>query len=82
MKRLCIAFITFSILLSFSAVSQIINEAPVDGLFPDETWSVNKKPIPYPSIRKADVMWSKRIWREIDFRQKFNAEAKRMPRKQ
>ncbi|MAE09045.1 MAG: hypothetical protein CL661_09840 [Bacteroidetes bacterium] len=72
MKRLCIAFITFSILLSFSAVSQIINEAPVDGLFPDETWSVNKKPIPYPSIRRADVMWSKRIWREIDFRQKFN----------
>ena len=72
MKKLFVAFITFSMLLSLSAVSQIINEAPVDGLFPEESWTIKKKPIPYPSIRKADVMWSKRIWREIDFRQKVN----------
>ncbi len=72
MKKLVVAFLTFSMLLSMGAMSQIINEAPVDGLFPEESWSVNKKPIPYPSIRKADAMWKKRIWREIDFRQKFN----------
>ncbi len=72
MKKLFVAFVTLSMLLSLSAVSQIINEAPVDGLFAEESWSINKKPIPYPSIRKADAMWSKRIWREIDFKQKFN----------
>ena len=72
MKKLFVGLIAFSMLLSLSAVSQIINEAPVDGLFPEESWSVNKKPIPYPPIRKADLMWSKRIWREIDFKQKFN----------
>ncbi len=72
MKKLFVAFITLSMLFSLSAVSQIINEAPVDGLFPEESWSVNQKPIPYPHVRKADVMWKKRIWREIDFRQKFN----------
>ena len=55
-----------------SAISQVTDDIPIDGLFADETSSVDKKPIPYPQIRKADVMWKKRIWREIDFRQKFN----------
>lgn len=29
-------------------------------------------PIPYVSVREADVMWSKQIWRIIDLRQKAN----------
>jgi len=28
--------------------------------------------VPYPYIREADVMWSRRVWREIDLRQKIN----------
>ena len=32
----------------------------------------DKKPIPYPSVREADVMWSKLIWRIIDLREKMN----------
>ncbi len=28
--------------------------------------------IPYPYIREADIMWSKRIWRVIDLREKLN----------
>lgn len=32
----------------------------------------NKKPIPYPYLREADVMWSKDIWRIIDLRQRMN----------
>jgi gliding motility associated protien GldN len=31
-----------------------------------------KKVISYPSLREADVMWSKRIWRKIDLQQKMN----------
>jgi gliding motility associated protien GldN len=29
-------------------------------------------PVPYPFVREADVMWSKRIWRMIDLREKMN----------
>lgn len=31
-----------------------------------------KKPFHYPHIREADVMWSKRVWRTIDLREKIN----------
>lgn len=72
MKKLIVGLITLSMMFSITSIAQIINEAPIDGLFAEESWSVNKKPIPYPPIRKADVMWQKRIWREIDFKQKFN----------
>ncbi len=32
----------------------------------------NKKPIPYPYTREADVMWSKIVWRMLDLREKMN----------
>lgn len=31
-----------------------------------------KKPIPYPDIREADIMWSKIVWRMVDLREKMN----------
>ncbi len=33
---------------------------------------VDKKPIPYEKVREADIMWSKVVWRMIDFREKMN----------
>jgi len=32
----------------------------------------DKSPIPYTHLREADVMWSKKIFREIDLRKKIN----------
>ena len=32
----------------------------------------DRKPVPYPYVREADVMWAKKIWRLVDLRQKFN----------
>lgn len=31
-----------------------------------------RRPVPLPYVREADVAWSKRIWRVIDLREKFN----------
>jgi gliding motility associated protien GldN len=44
---------------------------PIDGLF-EKQHVVNRKPVPYPSIREADVLWAKKIWRIIDLREKMN----------
>lgn len=32
----------------------------------------NRKAIPYAHLRQADVMWAKRIWRQLDLREKMN----------
>ena len=71
MNKLFVAFLTISMIFSLGLQSQIIDEAPMDALY-DDADIINSQPIPLPSIRAADVMWSQRIWREIDFRQKFN----------
>ncbi|WP_029510670.1 type IX secretion system ring subunit PorN/GldN [Marinilabilia salmonicolor] len=44
---------------------------PIDGLF-EKQHVVNRKPVPYPSIREADILWAKKIWRIIDLREKMN----------
>jgi gliding motility associated protien GldN len=33
---------------------------------------IQKKPMPLPSVREADVFWSKKVWRIIDLREKIN----------
>jgi len=31
-----------------------------------------KKPVPYPFLREADVLWAKDLWRFVDLRQRMN----------
>ncbi len=71
MKRVFVALLAFILFFALSAKAQIIDETPQDGLYRDNG-TIDTKPIPLPTIRKADIMWKKRIWREIDFRQKMN----------
>lgn len=33
---------------------------------------VQKKPMPLPSVREADVFWSRKVWRIVDLREKMN----------
>jgi len=49
-----------------TAKSQIINGAY------KRTDTFQKKPMPLPSVREADVFWSKMVWRIIDLREKIN----------
>lgn len=34
--------------------------------------AVMRRPVPYTHVREADVMWAKRVWEEIDLREKIN----------
>lgn len=42
-----------------------------DGIYTKEN-SNSRRAIPYPYLREADVMWSKRVWRVIDLKEKIN----------
>ena len=59
--------------LGLSAHSQTIKKESLvrDGIYVKETIK-ERLPVPYPSLREADVMWSKRIWRVVDLREKLN----------
>ena len=42
-----------------------------DGIYDKEN-SVNRRYIPYTHLREGDVVWEKRVWRELDLREKQN----------
>ena len=47
-------------------------QAPSTDVYKKETIIPEKKPVPYPYVREADVMWAKDVWRTIDLRQRLN----------
>lgn len=49
-----------------------VSDRPLDGYY-KKVNTLNAQPVAYPSLRQADVVFSKRIWREIDLREKMNA---------
>lgn len=66
-------------LLVVGSTGAQINGGPVNTPAPNVTDGVymktqipTKRMIPYEHVREADVMWSKRVWRTIDLREKIN----------
>lgn len=59
----------FGIKLNSSA--QVLEGPPRDGVY-DKTAITQMLPIPYSPLRESDVIWSKRLWRIIDMREKIN----------
>lgn len=70
--RIIIPGILFLTIILTSAMKLSAQESPPDvkGLY--DKGIKEKSPIPYSHLREADVMWSKRIWRNIDLRVKMN----------
>ena len=51
---------------------QVFAQTPIiDGVV-EKKLMKEKRVLPYPSVREADVFWEKRIWRVIDVREKMN----------
>ena len=53
------------------AASSETNAQIIDGAF-KRTDLYKRKPTPLPYVREADVLWSKKVWRIIDLREKMN----------
>lgn len=71
MKRI-ILFSVVILLTSFASNAQDRKESlERDGFYTRETTPA-RVPIPYQFVRESDVIWSKRVWRIIDLRQKMN----------
>ena len=69
MKQYILISVIFAALF---LTANIKSDAQVlDGIYVKEHVPA-RKPIPYKYLREADVMWSKRIWRIIDLREKIN----------
>jgi len=54
------------------AVAKVPSDKPLDGYYKKD--NIFKATVtPYANLREADVMFKKRVWREIDLREKLNA---------
>jgi gliding motility associated protien GldN len=70
MKRIVVSVIVFLIAWSAVSYAQQVPTA-LNGIYVKER-DKNRKPVPYPPLREADVMWSKTVVRKIDLREKMN----------
>jgi len=75
MKTISKVFVAICLFLTGKAFAQFgpINarNGVIDGVYLKEQIPT-KRMIPYEFVREADVMWSKRVWRSIDMREKVN----------
>lgn len=69
MKKLVVYIGVIAFLLA--AAGKHSSAQIVNGAF-KRTDIVQKKPMPLPTVREADVFWSQQIWRIIDLREKMN----------
>lgn len=75
MKSLVLSVISIFLIGSVAAQNggPINTPAPgvIDGVYM-QTHIPTKRLIPYEHVREADVIWSKRVWRQLDLREKIN----------
>ncbi len=69
MKQVLSIIALLLLLVPFYGHAQVQNV--LDGAYVKEH-NPTKRVIPYPHLREADVMYHKRIWQEIDLKQKMN----------
>jgi gliding motility associated protien GldN len=73
MKNVIFVFLTIFGLIIFTqdVEAQGVFDNPRDGVY-DKNETATRNPVPYTPLREADVMWSKRIWRTVNMREKMN----------
>ncbi len=68
MKKLILLFI---VVVSIISTEKVEAQEILDGIYVKQHVPA-REPIPYYDLREADVMWSKKIWRIMDLKEKIN----------
>jgi len=71
MKKLILLLVTTTLCVVGVNAQDVLTSEEMNSVFKKEKHH-NKKVQQYAPLRQADVMWSRKIWREIDLRQKIN----------
>jgi len=71
MKKIILLLVTTTLCLVGVNAQDVLTVEQMNSVYKKEKHH-NKRVQAYPTLRQADVMWSRKIWREIDLRQKIN----------
>ncbi len=71
MKKIILLLVTTTLCVLDINAQDVLTTEEMNSVFKKEKHH-NKRVQQYASLRQADVMWSRKIWREIDMRQKIN----------
>jgi len=71
MKKLILLLVTTTLFLVDVNAQDVLTSEEMNSVYKKEKHH-NKRVQQYAPLRQADVMWSRKIWREIDMRQKIN----------
>ena len=71
MKKLILLLVTTTLFLVGVNAQDVLTAEDMNSVYKKEKHH-NKRVQQYSHLRQADVMWSRKIWREIDLRQKIN----------
>jgi len=71
MKKIILLLITTSLTIVSANAQDVLSTEDMNSIYKKDR-SSSKRIQAYAPLREADVMWSRKIWREIDLRQKIN----------
>ncbi len=71
MKKIILLLVTTTLCLIGVNAQDVLTTEEMNSVYKKEKHH-NKRVQQYAPLRQADVMWSRKIWREIDLRQKIN----------
>jgi gliding motility associated protien GldN len=71
MKKVFVVFLVLGLFSTLCNEQQSYAQNVNDGVYIKENIP-GKRPVPYPELREADMLWTKKIWQIIDCREKMN----------
>lgn len=71
MKKIFVVFLVGVLFSTIIYKQQTFAQNVNDGVYVKENIP-GKRPVPYRTLREADIMWNKKIWQIIDTREKMN----------